>query len=328
MSSKRAWVWTGRLAALVAAVVIPACGSTGTSGLNNANGIFWNSPGTGTPMGGTPGGGTGLWVDPNTGLGASQIGISNIVVSTDDATYDSFSPTGTVGVGSIHTTVQYVRGNLHPLSTDTGSTSITSRESTLEGLINGYRQQQLGNVGGGGINGGIAVGNVTGIILAGHFEATKSARAHCKYFALGYGGNLAFAPGPNTEGDDMQTTNLNSDYQNGFMNPVPPTSIGNAYGSGSTITDPFNYKNPNGDQGRLGKIDVIAYLPTFAMADFCVSGQQYGEADAVMSYLLRNFPADIAVTGPTNLAVGHWRGGSQQAYWWDIILLLNPTPAN
>src|SRR4029079_16719759 len=137
----------------------------------------------------------------------SRICSGNIVVSPDAATYDSYYPGGGGGLNSGKIT--YIFGLLKPLSTDTGSTSITRLENTLSGLINGYRQQQLGNVGaggGGGVGGGVAVGNTTGIILAGHFKATKSARAHCKYYALAMGGATAFDITPNAEGDAMQTT--------------------------------------------------------------------------------------------------------------------------
>src|SRR5260221_782805 len=183
MSSNRVWVWAGRLAALVAAVVIPACGSTGSPGGANPGGILWNSQGfTNAPQGNL---GTSYWNNPNSGV-VGPIGISNIITSADDATYDSYSPSGAGGLST--TRIIYIATVFHPLSTDTGSTSITSRESQLQGQINGYRQTQLGNVGGGGINGGVAVGNGTAIILAGHFKATKSARAHCKHYALNHRG--------------------------------------------------------------------------------------------------------------------------------------------
>ena len=302
MATKRVWAWTGRLAALLAAVIIPACGSTGSPGGANPSGILWNSQGTGLPSGGAPTGSSSLWVDPNSGLGASQIGISNIIVSTDDATYDGFFPSG--GVGLSTRKVTYVFGNLHPLSTDTGSTSITSRENTLSGLVNGYRQQRLGNVAGGGQGNNVAVANTTGIILAGHFKGTKSARAHCKYYALGFAPVGTFGQGPNTEGDSMQTS---ANAFSPFGTPAPG--------------------NVDGDQGRLGKIGVIAYVPTFAKADFTISGPTYGEADAVFQYFLRNFPGALAAIGPTNFGIGHWRGGTQ-AYWWDMLYLMNPTPAN
>jgi len=306
MSTKRIWAWTGRLLALLAAVIIPACGNTGSPGGANPNGILWNSQGTGAPTGGAPGG-TSLWVDPNSGLGASTIGISNIITSADDATYDAYYASG--GTGLNGSKITYIFGNLHPLSTDTGSNAITSRENTLQGQINGYRQQQLGNVGagggGGGLGGGVAVGNTVGIILAGHFKGTKSARAHCKYWALGFGTG-PFAPGPNTEGDNMQTTLVGSAADT-FGTPAPG--------------------NPDGKMGRLGKIGVVAYVPSFAVADMCLSGAQYGEANAVFSQLLITYPGALAAMGPTNFAVGHWRGGTA-AYYWDILFLLNPVPAN
>ncbi len=302
MATKRVWAWTGRLAALLAAVIIPACGSTGSAGGANPNGILWNSMAT-AGGGGTAGPSTGLWVDPNSGLGASTIGISNIITSADDATYDAYYPSG--GSGLTSTKITYQFGNLHPLSTDTGSTAITSRENTLQGQINGYRQQTLGNVGaggGGGLGGGVAVGNTTGIILGGHFKGTKSARAHCKYYALGFG--ATFGVGPNTEGDDMQTS----------ANPFSP------FGTPAP-------GNPDGDQGRLGKIGVVAFIPTFATPNICIAGAAYGEAQAVFSRLLTTYPGAISAMGPTNFAVGHWRGGPE-AYYWDIIFLLNPQPAN
>lgn len=306
MTSSKIGTWTGRIVALLAAVIIPACGSSGSPGGSNPNGILWNSQGV-AGGGGTPGPATLFYIpaSDNTGLGAATIGISNIIVSTDDATYDAYYPNGGNGLSATKITYQF--GNLHPLSTDTGSIPVTSRENTLSGLINGYRQQQLGNVGaggGGGVGGGVAVGNTTGIILAGHFKGTKSARAHCKYYALGYDAAANFGIGPNAEGDSMQ---VSANPFSPFGTPAPG--------------------NPDGDQGRLGKIGVVAYVPTFARADFCVSGTQYSEADAVMSYLLRTAPGALAATGPTNMAVGHWRGGTQ-AFWWDVIYLLNPTPAN
>ena len=106
MSTKRAWVWAGRLAALVAAVVVPACGSTPGSGLPGANGILWNSTATGTPPPNGTGGGQ-LWNNPNTPQNI-PIGIQNIIVSTDDATYLHWASTGTAGI--INTgVIQYTR---------------------------------------------------------------------------------------------------------------------------------------------------------------------------------------------------------------------------
>jgi hypothetical protein len=291
------------LAALVAAVVIPACGSTGSPGGVNPNGIMWISQGTSNP----PQGGmaTQTWVNPNLGV-VGPIGISNIIVSTDDATYDGFFPSGDglSGISGATTAekIQYIAALFHPLSTDTGSTSITSRESTLEGEINAYRQTKLGNIGGGGLGGGIVVGTTSGIILAGHFEATKSARAHCKHYALFHGG---FPPGQNFEGDDLMVT-------------APGTP---AYTPGVPQLEPL-ITPPVAELGRLGKLDVIAN----GGQDIVVSGGTYDEADPVETYLVTNVPNVLLATW-TNLAVGHWRGGPN-LYYWNIIFLSDPTPAN
>jgi len=294
-------VWIARTAALAAAILIPACGNVGSPGGANPNGILWNSQGTtGAGSGGTGGPGGGLWVDPNSGLGASPIGISNIISSADDATYDAYSPGGQGGV--FISKITYILGRFHPLSTDTGSMAITSRENQLQGQINAYRQQKLGNVGGGGgINGGLAVGNVQGVILSGHFKGTKSARAHCKHYALFHPG---FPAGANVEGDALQTT---AGQGNPFGTPAPG--------------------NPDGDKGRLGKIGVVALKPILAGNSIVISGTQYGDPGAVFTQLLTTQPAVMAAVGWTNFAVGHWRGGPN-GYYWHIIFLVNPVPSN
>ena len=78
--------WVGRLAALLVAVVIPACGSGGTGG--QGGGLLWQSQsGTGTTSNGQPVG----WIDPNSGLGGGPIGIIQIIASVDDATYARYN---------------------------------------------------------------------------------------------------------------------------------------------------------------------------------------------------------------------------------------------
>ncbi|HZE96292.1 MAG TPA: hypothetical protein VE981_04660 [Planctomycetota bacterium] len=297
MSSKRAWVWTGRLTALLAAVIIPACGQTGSPGGANPNGIIWNSQGTtGAGQGGTGGPGGGLWVDPNSGLGATPIGISNIISSADDATYDAYFPGGLGGLSASRIT--YIQGNLHPLSTDTGSTAITTPENGLQQQINAYRNTTLGNVNVGNGGGGLAVGNTQGIILGGHLKGTKSARAHCKHFALGHP-QLAFVATANPEGDALRGGNA--------ILGTPP--------------------NPDGDKGRLGKINVTS-LPPSAMPDaLVVSGTAYGDYGAAFTFLVTNYRPTLTAMGWSSFAVGHWRGGPK-AYYWHVFFLTSPTPAN
>jgi hypothetical protein len=304
MSSKRIWTWTGRLLALVAAVVIPACGTTGSPGGTNPNGILWNSIATGTPSGGSPTGGGSLWVDPNSGLGASTIGISNIITSADDAAYNGFYPTG--GTGLSTTKIVYIAQNSHPLSTDTGSRSITDPENTLQGLINNYRSRTLGTVGGGGgggFGGNVNVGNTQGIILSGHFQGTKSARAHCKHYAI-FETNAAFNGGQNPEGDAMRTTAAGT----------PADTLGAP-------------QNPDGKKGRLGKVGVTSLPPPPFPDSIGFAGPSFSDANAAFSQLTLNNAGTLGAMGWTNFCVGHWRGGPG-AYYWNIIFLVSPTPAN
>jgi len=338
MSTKRAWVWTGRLAALVAAVVIPACGTNGGTGMNSPNGIFWNTQSTGAPAQGGTGAGGQLWIDPNTGLGASPIGIQNIVTSVDDAVYGAWNPTAQAGVPSTSGTVKYIDAkwpeSQHQLSTDTGSSTITARESTLEGQLNGYRQQQLGNVGGGGINGGLVVGNTTGIILPSHFIGTKMARGHCKHYAKNH--QTGFSGGTNPEGDAMLDTDgiTNGNPLNTFNWPVTDlvNHKGCAFGIGTTNTN--DEVNPNGGTGRLGKLGVIAFNANKGFAgnvllndSIGLAGMNLGEPAAAYALLITNYPFEIGSVGWTNMAVGHWRGGFQ-GFYWNIIFLYNPIPPN
>jgi hypothetical protein len=329
MSTKRAWVWTGRLVALVAAVVIPACGQNGGNGMNNPGGILWNTQSTGAPVQGGNGSGGSLWVDPNSGLGASPIGIQNIVTSVDDGTYGDWNPSGTGGVQGTSGIIHYVYAKYpeaqHQLSTDTGSSSITSRESTLEGRLNGYRQTTLGGVGAGGLNGGIAVGNVTGIILPSHFIGTKMARAHCKHYAQNH--QIPFDGGQNPEGDSMLST-----IQTTQNWPVTdPAQHGCAYGIGSTATFQIN---PNGALGRLGKLGVTAFnankgFPGNVLTNDSIglAGMNLGEPDGAYNLLIQNYPFEIGALGWSNMAVGHWRGGFD-GFYWNVIFLYNPIPAN
>src|ERR1051325_6565284 len=156
MASGRArmWAtWTGRLAALLVAVVIPACGS-GNGGQRPNSALLWQSQsGTGVSVGAPSW--QRLWVDPNTGLGGGTIGIIQIIQSVDDATYAKFNIS--TKPPPFNQYVSYIYALEHPLSTDTGSITITSRESELLGHLNGYRNMIMGNQAGGG-GGAIIVG--------------------------------------------------------------------------------------------------------------------------------------------------------------------------
>ena len=82
-------MWAGRLAALLVAVVIPACNSTAGPGSNKGPNLLWNSQ-AGSGITSSTGSAV-TWVDPNTGLGGGTIGVVQIISSVDDATYAQFN---------------------------------------------------------------------------------------------------------------------------------------------------------------------------------------------------------------------------------------------
>src|SRR5438477_3820878 len=142
MRASGRWMWAGRLAALLVASVVPACHSGGGGGVVNSGGILWQSQASsGTNLGGPQYSGTSLWVDPNSGLGGGQIGITQIITSTDDVTYNKFN--ASTRPPPFNTYISYILGLEHPLSTDTSSTAITQRESELQGMLNGFRSGTL-----------------------------------------------------------------------------------------------------------------------------------------------------------------------------------------
>jgi hypothetical protein len=250
-----------------------------------------------------------LWVDPNSGLGGGQIGITAIIQSTDEVTYAKYNISSQPP--PFNQFISYIFALEHPLSTDTSSSALTQRESELQGLINGYRQTNLGG-GLGFLNGGIVPpgGGVTNSILPGHFTATKCCRAHCKHYAYFHAGPLpgetpgsAPTPAANAEGDLLLMTNPGTPADT-FGLPPPG--------------------NPNGKMGRLGKIGVTA---GGTWAEYSYSGVQWSEAIDVFNQMLRDDSATLLGTNWTHFAVGHWRGGTR-AFYWNIVFLMNPTPAN
>jgi hypothetical protein len=192
------------------------------------------------------------------------------------------------------------------LSTDTGSTSITSPENVVEGSINSYRQTALGNVGagGGGVGGGVAVGNTTGIILSGHFGAKKSARAHCKHLARDHQASTGFpfTAGANPEGDSLRTS----------TNPSTGT--------------PANL-NPKGNLGRLGKVGISCLPPPpLGVEAMAVSGTAFDTADEAFRQLVTLYGNALTIMGWTHFAVGHWRGGGPDGFYWHVIFMNSPSP--
>jgi hypothetical protein len=340
-ASGRAWIWAGRLAALLVAVIIPACSSGGSAGTGNTNGILWLSPTT-TGSGGstTPTGGA-LWVDPNSGLGGGQIGITQIIQSTDDVTYNMYN--ASTKPPPFNTFISYILGLEHPLSTDTSSTAITQRESELQGMLNGFRSTgliicvHLPNSSGGGGGGGGGIGGIGGIgggggvgsqgSIPGHARGTKSARAHCKHYAYFHTGPL---PGGNLNGWDLSgptapvhfgpaTANFEGDM---LLYSVPATP---AFMNAATILgNNALTNNPNSNLGRMGKIGVSATVNGWC--EFNYSGVRWKEAVDVYAQMVQDASNVLVFTNWTNLATGHWRGGTQ-AFYWSTMYIIFPNPA-
>ena len=335
MRASGRWMWAGRLAALLVAIVIPACTSGGGGGVGKSGGILWQSQASsGTNVGGPQYSGTSLWVDPNSGLGGGQIGITQIITSTDAVTYNKFN--ASTRPPPFNTFISYILGLEHPLSTDTSSTAITQRESELQGMLNGFRSGSLiicvhlPNQNGGGGGGGGGVGGIGGIGLTqgaipGHGKGTKSARAHCKhyaYFHLGFPGgqpggwSLAgrsgaphFTPAEsNFEGDLLLFTDVGTP---GYQDPATLR--------GQTALN----ANANSNKGRMGKIGVTAVYNGYC--EFAYAGAQWKEAIDVYNQMLQDAPDVLKFTNWTNLATGHWRGGVM-AFYWSTMYIIFPNP--
>ena len=342
----RTWTtWTARLAALLVAVVIPACGgSLGGARPNSA--LLWQSQ---AAAGGTSGAPSWqrLWVDPNSGLGGGTIGIIQIIASTDDVTYARFNASTKPPPFNLY--VAYIFALEHPLSTDTGSITITSRESELLGHINGYRNMVMGNQAGGG-GGAIIVGGGS-VVLPSFNKGTKCARAHCKHYAylhaglplpgeawnthpftpgsnhftndpwdIPFGRVTVSGPSPNAEGDHVLFTIAGSQADQ-INNPGMLTPL-------RTGMQPYNrYAN----QGRLGKIGVTT-APV--AGEFSYSGLQWDESIKVSDQMIVDDGALIVDFYPpplypvwSHICVGYWQGGAN-SFYWNILFIKNPNPAN
>jgi hypothetical protein len=336
--------WFGRLAALTVAIVVPACNNSNpNNGTGSPQGILWlSSTGSGGNTGGPAPTGTALWVDPNSGLGGGQIGIQQIIQSTDDVTYNRYNASTKPPPYTQYIT--YILGNEHPLSTDTSSTAITQRESELQGSLNGARSTTLiicghlpnatGGGGGGGGLGGIGGVGLTQGSIPGHARGTKSARAHCKHYAYFHTGKLPGGQNPGLPGGADLSGDVAPFHFIGAMRNFegdkllrtdPPASTYPAYMDSTTILgNAALMANQYANRGRLGKIGVTAAQNGYC--EFSYSGFQYPEADDVFQAMLQDAPDVLIFTNWTNFAVGHWRGGTE-AYYWSTMYIIFPNPA-
>jgi hypothetical protein len=351
--------WAGRLAALLVALVIPACSTGATPGKSTNSSLLWVSQaGTGGQSGSTQ---PVQWIDPNTGLGGGAIGVIQVVQSVDLATYARYNVS--TKPPPFNQFVTYIFASEHPLQTDTSSTTITSKESELLGLLNGYRNQIMGN--NVGLGGAIVVGGGS-VVLPSFLHGTQCARAHCKHYAFFEkglplpaetlspagvtwnehpaffgnrppffsfpwglkGGVAAGAPHPleNMEGDHVIFTILGSraDQTNnpGMLTPLRPGMT--AY-------------NIYANQGRLGKIQVNT---SPILGEFSYSGYTnpnfaiFDDSINIRDQILIDDPELVVDFWPpplypvwSHICVGFWKGGAFGNYW-DILFVKNPSPAN
>jgi hypothetical protein len=344
MRASGKWMWMGRIAALLVAVVVPACNNSNpNNGTGNPQGILWlSSTGSGGNVGGPQPTGSALWVDPNSGLGGGQIGIQQIIQSIDDASYNSYN--ASTRPPPFTQFISYIIGLEHPLSTETSSTPITQRESELQGLLNGARNgtliicPHLPNAtggGGGGAGGGLGLGvGLTQGSIPGHGRGTKSARAHCKHYAYFHTGKLPGGQNPGLPGGADLSGDVAPFHFIGAMRNFegdkllrtdPPTAIYPAYMDNTTILGAAALQaNPLANRGRLGKIGVTAAQNGYC--EFSYSGVTYPEALDVFAAMMQDAPDVLIFTNWTNLASGHWRGGTE-AFYWSTMYIIFPNPA-
>ena len=343
MVHHRMGMWSGRLAALLVAVVVPACNNSNpNNGTGSSQGILWlSNTGTGANAGGPTPTGSALWVDPNSGLGGGPIGVSQSIQSIDDATYNQYNASTRPPPYTQY--IFYILGNEHPLSTDTSSSQITTRESELQGLLNSVRTSlltttALPNSGGGGGGGGGqgALGGLGGGFtqgsIPGHLRAGKAARAHCKHYAYFHQGTLPGGhpggwtiPGGRTGVPLFSPAETNAEGDLLLYTEPGPTSTWPAYQDPASIAGSKALAaNPNANRGRLGKVGVVAALNGWC--EFSYSGVAYKEALDVYNAMLQDGPDILKLDNWTNCVPGHWRGGTQ-SFYWNVLYLIHPNPA-
>jgi hypothetical protein len=187
-------VWAARLAALVVAIIIPACQSTNPAAVGVASSLWISNGG----IGGQPGGTLDWWHDPNTGQ------------------TDLFVPDPYDVVTYTRPTI-WVLGLNHPLMTDVAAKqfpNIIFNEQRALDLINQQREKVFVFILGKPLPYTLVAK------LTDHVGVRQNCRAHSKHYAvwhpaLAFPGNGTAIPvgggPPNAEGDD-------------WFNPDPPVN--------------------------------------------------------------------------------------------------------
>jgi hypothetical protein len=197
-------VWAARLAALMVAIIIPACQSTNPAAVGVSSSSLWISNGG---IGGQPGGTLDWWHDPNTG-------------QTDLFVPDPYD------IVTYTRPVIWVLGLNHPLMTDVAAKqfpNIIYNEQRAMDLINQQREKVFVFILGKPLPYTLVAK------LTDHTGVRQNCRAHSKHYAVWHP-NLAFPAGgaANAEGDT-------------WYNPDPPINsrferVGLAVASGAELT--------------------------------------------------------------------------------------------
>jgi hypothetical protein len=241
----------------------------------------------------------------------------------------------------------YIFALEHPISTDTSSLTITVPEGELLGHINAYRNMVMGNQANVGGNGQVAGSPV----LPSFNGGTKVARAHCKHYVYFHGSGsmpgetvnthpwinpandfpqdpwhakgrwAAAGPPTNVEGDHVIHTRAGTAADQ-VNNPGMLTPL-------RTGMQPYNiYAN----QGRMGKAKIDT-AP--AAGEFSYSGLQYKDPLKVKEAIVQDDGALVVDFYPlvpphpvwSHICVGYWPGGAN-SFYWNILFIKNPNPAN
>ena len=74
----------------------------------------------------------------------------------------------------------------------------------------------------------------------------------------------------------------------------------------------------------MGKIGVTAAFNGWC--EFAYSGVQYKEALDVFQRMNQDAASILKLVNWTNVAVGHWRGGTE-SFYWSTMYIIFPNPA-
>lgn len=175
MANTKRGTWAARLAALLVAVIIPACDNSGTTPVGVSTTSLWSSnAGVGSQPPNTPN----FWNNPNTGVpGAGPSDPQDVITYTYP--------------------VIYILGLKHPLMTvvtSRNAPNVLFNEDRAMVLLNQFRYnlylQALGLA--------QLPGNAK---LADHTGLRQNARAHCKHYAVWH--PVGALPATNAEGDNV-----------------------------------------------------------------------------------------------------------------------------